>query len=209
MSWVWIKPKKRFSDSICSVAAPLSTCFSSEELLWVSFTPSHSPCRNLTALLGATVVYFMLLLHINQEVIICNKMHDRCIRERPFLKQWELVFHFELWLCWLGDLPYLMKNTEHRVTYCNLSSCVLTGVGGGGESEGERHRYREKYPEIQVSCEVSAGVEGYTCQRPGASLSRTLCHLSVSLLLSSWTCMSLSTPHPPAPRSRPVQPNHA
>lgn len=70
----------------------------------------------------------------------------------------------------------------------------------GRERARERHRHGEKYPEIQVSCEASAGVEGYTCQRPGASLARSLplslCRLSVSLFLSSWTCRSLSTPNP-------------
>lgn len=36
--------------------------------------------------------------------------------------------------------------------------CVCGGV----------YRQRGKYPQIQVSCEASAGEEGYTCRRPGA-----------------------------------------
>lgn len=58
---------------------------------------------------------------------------------------------------------------------------------GDAHMEGEG----ENYAQIQVSCEASAGVEGYTCQRPGASL----CRLSASLFLSSWTCRSFTTPH--------------
>lgn len=58
---------------------------------------------------------------------------------------------------------------------------------GDARMEGEG----ENDPQIQVSCEASAGVEGYTCQRPGASL----CRLSASLFLSSWTCRSFTTPH--------------
>lgn len=56
---------------------------------------------------------------------------------------------------------------------------------------GDAHMEGENSPQIQVSCEASAGVEGYTCQRPGASL----CRLSASLFLSSWTCRSSTTPH--------------
>lgn len=62
----------------------------------------------------------------------------------------------------------------------------------GPERDIHIEREREKYPQIQVSCEASAGVKGYTCWCPGASL----CRLSVSLFLSSWTCRSLSTPPP-------------
>ena len=63
--------------------------------------------------------------------------------------------------------------------------------------------HRKNYPEIQVSCVASAGVEGYTCQRSGASP-------SLSLSLSSWTCRSSPPPtQPPPHRSRPVQPSHA
>lgn len=47
--------------------------------------------------------------------------------------------------------------------------------------ERHRHRHGEKYPEIQVSCEASDGVEGYTCQCPGTSLSFSLCRFSVQL----------------------------
>lgn len=81
----------------------------------------------------------------------------------------------------LGELLYPVV--------CSFSELkhVFSMGWGNVHMEGEG----EKYPQIQVSCEASAGVEGYTCQRPGASL----CRLSVSLFLSSWTCRSFTTPH--------------
>lgn len=87
-----------------------------------------------------------------------------------------------------------------------VKACVLIG---GRESERERHRRREKYPEIQVSCEASAGVEGYTCRRPGASLSPSVVFLSLSFRPAGRAGASQPPTQPPPPGSRPVQPSHA
>lgn len=58
-----------------------------------------------------------------------------------------------------------------------------------GQDEPGTHIRRENFSEIQVSCVASAGVEGYTCQRSGAS---------PSFFLSSWTCRASQLPHPPS-----------
>lgn len=114
-----------------------------------------------------------------------------------------------------------MKNGKRGVTYHTLSShvCVCNPQSfsmcfdkGEKKRARETHRHGEKYPEIQVSCEASAGVEGYTCQRPGASRSFSLALsfplssfcLSLSLLLSSWTCGASLPPSPPLPFTHPA-----
>ena len=90
----------------------------------------------------------------------------------------------------LRDLPYLMKKSEHGATYWGLSS------HNPSELKHVFRWSREKYPRIQVSCEASAGVEGYTCRRPGASLSLSSFCLSFSVQLDMWE------PHNPPPSLR-------
>lgn len=115
-----------------------------------------------------------------------------------------LVFN-KVMFCSLVGRPAIL-NEEQR-TWWNIKclvmcvtlwglACVLTG--GGREREQKRDIDRENYPEIQVSCEASAGVQGYTCQRPGP-LSLSRCLLSVSLFLSSWTLNPPPSLHLPDP----------
>lgn len=76
-------------------------------------------------------------------------------------------------------------------------------MGWGGDNDVER----EEYLHIQVSCEASAGVEGYTCQRPGA--------LPFFFFPPFYPAgrMGASQPsnptYPSPPRSRPVLSSHA